>query len=317
MSDFLGNLASKSLGLAPIIQPRPISLFEPWQTGGALEAAHRNFDAPLINAAAFDRVETGRSTLKPESAATVQARFDPPRREAHDHMDEAPRAAALHPAPSLESMLFNPLLTPQTVLAPIVSQPLWRERDVANGMAAPAPIDRSVTTQTETARASANATPMIERIERVRGEDGRADHDRVERLPAERVIVERERTDRGHTAQSSAAYALAAMPALGAADAKTTARPLVKPIIERVERIQDNSDRGQVDRLSAMRTPQPLTAVSRPAIDAQSAAPPTIQVTIGRIEVRATPPPTPVKRVSSQPAMSLEEYLRSRAGDKR
>ena len=43
---------------------------------------------------------------------------------------------------------------------------------------------------------------------------------------------------------------------------------------------------------------------------------PTIQVTIGRIEVRATPPttPSPVQSRSAQSVMSLEEYLRQRGG---
>jgi hypothetical protein len=47
--------------------------------------------------------------------------------------------------------------------------------------------------------------------------------------------------------------------------------------------------------------------------------PPTINVTIGRIEVRATPPPrapAPPRRASA-PIMSLDEYLRQRAGGNR
>jgi hypothetical protein len=39
MSDFLGNLAMKSLGLAPLVQPRPLSAFEALPAGGALSAA--------------------------------------------------------------------------------------------------------------------------------------------------------------------------------------------------------------------------------------------------------------------------------------
>jgi hypothetical protein len=41
---------------------------------------------------------------------------------------------------------------------------------------------------------------------------------------------------------------------------------------------------------------------------------PTIQVTIGRIEIRATPPPasTPKRERSKPPVMSLDEYLRQR-----
>ncbi len=38
MSDFLGNLAMKSLGLAPLVQPRPLSAFEALPAEGALAA---------------------------------------------------------------------------------------------------------------------------------------------------------------------------------------------------------------------------------------------------------------------------------------
>lgn len=52
-------------------------------------------------------------------------------------------------------------------------------------------------------------------------------------------------------------------------------------------------------------------ARSQPAVRAE----PTIQVTIGRVEVRATPPAAPVSRSGRQtpPTMSLDEYLRRRA----
>jgi hypothetical protein len=47
----------------------------------------------------------------------------------------------------------------------------------------------------------------------------------------------------------------------------------------------------------------------------QPAPTPTIQVTIGRIEVRATSPATPPSKPrAASPAMSLDEYLRRRKG---
>lgn len=52
-----------------------------------------------------------------------------------------------------------------------------------------------------------------------------------------------------------------------------------------------------------------------PARRAEPAAEPVIQVTIGRIEVRATPAPrAPAReRPAARPAVDLEEYLRQRA----
>jgi hypothetical protein len=45
---------------------------------------------------------------------------------------------------------------------------------------------------------------------------------------------------------------------------------------------------------------------------------PTIQVTIGRIEIRATVEPAPTRKASTKAlAMSLDEYLRQRQGERR
>jgi len=75
---------------------------------------------------------------------------------------------------------------------------------------------------------------------------------------------------------------------------------------------------------------QPAPVVARPQVThvprAEPAAPPatkeapapeaapTIQVTIGRVEVRATPPPAPAPQRprAKPPVMSLDEYLRQR-----
>ena len=56
-----------------------------------------------------------------------------------------------------------------------------------------------------------------------------------------------------------------------------------------------------------------------PAASARPSAAPTIQVTIGRIEVRATPPtPATPRKASAKPAaMSLEEYLKQRSEGRR
>ncbi len=80
-----------------------------------------------------------------------------------------------------------------------------------------------------------------------------------------------------------------------------------------------------------LRTPTPARILAQPRlvvphVQLKANAPaettakpaPTIQVTIGRIEVRATPPPSqpPQRQRSVPPVMSLEEYLRQRSGEK-
>ncbi len=60
------------------------------------------------------------------------------------------------------------------------------------------------------------------------------------------------------------------------------------------------------------------SAPSHAAAGSESSEPRTVQVTIGRIEVRAIPPArTPPKRRAASSAMSLDDYLRQRNGEKR
>jgi hypothetical protein len=65
----------------------------------------------------------------------------------------------------------------------------------------------------------------------------------------------------------------------------------------------------------------PIAALPKPPFSppvVKPSTPPTIQVSIGRIDVRAIATPTPPRRTStpSQPKLSLEEYLRSRSPSK-
>ena len=64
--------------------------------------------------------------------------------------------------------------------------------------------------------------------------------------------------------------------------------------------------------VSRMEASTPDTPIAPPASNSM----PTVQVTIGRIEVRATPPPAPLPKTRrpTPPVMSLDEYLRQRSG---
>jgi hypothetical protein len=57
-----------------------------------------------------------------------------------------------------------------------------------------------------------------------------------------------------------------------------------------------------------------LARLSEPRHEAEPSPAPTVNVTIGRIDVRATPaPPAPAPKPRSTPVMTLEDYLRRRA----
>jgi len=80
-----------------------------------------------------------------------------------------------------------------------------------------------------------------------------------------------------------------------------------------MERVMEKQGGGQDTRSGSLRASPPPASVPRPLPDPQPPAPPTIHVTIGRIEVRATQPPAPVRRSApTASTMSLEDYLRSR-----
>jgi hypothetical protein len=100
-------------------------------------------------------------------------------------------------------------------------------------------------------------------------------------------------------------------------NAHNVVRPHVTAIVERSEGAPGHAVRDQIDRSGTAQQLQLNPAEFRRPPLAQSPAP-TIHVTIGRIEVRAAAPTTPVKRASPPAStMTLEEYLRSRAGDRR
>ncbi len=351
MNDFLSSLVSKSLGVAPTIGPRPVSLYEPWRPGGMLATA------PMI-----DRAETERSL--PQVESDTPARLERPRRESYGLDDEAPRTPARSAASPREPMRLQPAVMPPTVWVPppVVSQP--EEYAAPDGLAVATPIDRSLTSLADTAGASSSVVSVVERIERVIVDRTQSDHDRIEldhpaherenrplgveliahgdvahaptnkapiveriehvivdrsqpaREPAEpkrvaptivehlavqRVISEPERSEQAQITLPGIIQSTGSAPAPGAPDTQRATPARITPIVERIERIRENSAQNQVDRSHLAQ-----------------ATPPVIHVTIGRIEVRATPPPTPVKRAApAQPATSLEEYLRSRSGGRR
>ena len=252
----------------------------------------------LATAPAIDRAETDRSLPQVESDAP--ARLERPRRES-----DGPADGASH-IPVLPVARASTLWTPATV----VSSP--EEHDAPHELAVAAPIDRALTSAADTAGVSSSVMPVVERIERMIVDRSQAVREPVEpkrvapaiveHLPVQSVIDEPEQSDRAQARPLSIIQSMGAPPAPGAPDAQRVTPARVTPIVERIERIRENSAQDQGDRWNAAQ-----------------ASPATIQVTIGRIEVRATPSPAaPIKRASpAASTMSLEEYLRSRSGDRR
>ena len=366
MSDFLGNLVGRSLGLAEIVRPRVATLFEPPPAGvtslaGRFDGRSRDEGegaAPPMPAA----IESSDS-VQPASASFRK-------RDAH----ERDRAPAIAPAPS------DPSRGPtESLRSAWAHRPLSLEADgdavVHSGEPAIRPAvrvrDRLSVSPTSAMRRDqaaaggrsdddASATPLAVVPEdsdggkiparrtaiashrppgspwpaggsnTERDDDGRL-HDFLSAVPSS-VVLPPGREPR----RRSGLDAFAAQPAhrrgrVSRGETATWGEP-ARPVNVDPRASLDLGSSGvpSPDERGSRPDPGPAgpaTVVVQPRVTLYSApvdparprtevqTEPTIQVTIGRVEVRATRPPTPVasRERPSTPVMSLEEYLRRRA----
>jgi hypothetical protein len=97
--------------------------------------------------------------------------------------------------------------------------------------------------------------------------------------------------------------------------------PVLTPIQHIVERMRQH-EVAIVAAPAPMPAEATMPAGARRAADTAGSAlavppAPTVQVTIGRIEVRAAPAPAQATRRAAAPLLSLDEYLRQRSGGAR
>jgi len=85
-------------------------------------------------------------------------------------------------------------------------------------------------------------------------------------------------------------------------------RPPLLPVVASVKKMFKSDDVERAPRVSPVQTPRTESSVS---------ARTTVQVTIGRVEIRAVPPPEPMQQsntISSNGRLSLDEYLKRQSG---
>lgn len=272
MADFLSNLAAKNLNLAPLLQPRPLSFFEPEQAVGVRNSALQHTDALL--------------EVSSEQAAAAPL---PPRVELNPRMAFHADAAPPPRAHALELRAADLHLSPRQT-----PEPPTREFATAQ----PAPSQHG---------------EWGEEIEHI-------PMPRVESAPTtETIRVERAAIEQETKSATSTAFTLDAR-------AQTLPASIVTPLPTRptVEHALTHAPRKDESRRAEDAIPNPLVTPLMPMAQSESempklqsqspqmpAAPPTIHVTIGRIEVRAALPNKLVSRATRPtPTMSLEEYLR-------
>ena len=264
MSDFLSHLAAKHLNLAPIIQPRPLSLFEsaaPHTSPGL---------GPRLDHEALDLSETIESYAP---RATSRAPRQPLAANANP-ID--PHTRSGEDATLLQR---SPLTAPAPMEHPSITPPLPERRH-------------------EVQREIVNVTNIRQVIEQPIGPAP----------SAERIIIHQETVIPDRATPPIGLEMIAPQPERET-PAPITPRPIVTPVIERIIREREHDAPSQ---------PQPRSTAAAPHLPPPAAIETsTINVTIGRIEVRATPA-TSAKRATPSPStLSLDDYLRARDGGKR
>ncbi len=292
MSDFLSNLAARSLGSAEVVRPRLASLFEPPRPSVASSAGM--LDGPSVfedvvpdarPAAALEvtRLVESRPTSYAEDRGRntqMQRTVVPAASDSPSRPTEGVRLASMSQAASAPTETGAESRPPEVPKAP----PAWIH-DLRP--ATPPPMVRALET------------------ERVR----RSGPDSLAGRPA---LTH----DRGDASESSSRSA-GSEPRRSVSEHLGSSREIGPPVVRR----------GEPTELPTQRPSAPATIVvqprvapySEPASPARSrraATPePTIHVTIGRVEVRAMQPAAPIapRERRAPTAMSLEEYLRRRA----
>jgi hypothetical protein len=140
-------------------------------------------------------------------------------------------------------------------------------------------------------------------------------HDRTAPPPPSRLAAPVEPTEiRARREWSSIATAASQQPPTGRAAGPDAAQPVVRPRAQATTQIDE---RATISAASPLReSPRSMTR-SPPRAAAGASQTPRVQVSIGRVEVRAifTPPPdTATPRSRPGPPMSLDDYLKRRDG---
>jgi hypothetical protein len=301
MSDYLQHLVARTLSPEAGVRPQLRSAFEPppLQGGFTLPAdleldtlveSASSASLPLNEPTPFERVPS-----RPLNAVPVISTMG----------DEPPRQVV----PPLESdedkdiVPVQPLQPPDgepTMLQPLIGAPPdspENSRAVSTPPSTPRPDPVPVPRRGRAAPTSDTVHPWVAVVphQAVESEEARS----------KQIAVVAIRS------VAPAATVLSPSPSV----APTSVRPRPAAEATRNEMVESEERRSERSAVAAIRPAGPAAPVFSPGVaPAMASPPPTIHVTIGRVEVRATPPPAGSRAKGAlPPVMSLEEYLRRRA----
>jgi hypothetical protein len=287
MSDFLADIAERSLTTDQAIRPRPLSVFEPFQATGAVGSAQQLRAEQDYRLPESDAVGTV-SSMAPVAMTTKELPVG--QDEAHTIAVQAPRlsvsAAMAGPQPLAPAIVEQPARQGAYPPAAIQSPPehaLLIETNV--------PVDEITISALEIRSKPPGESP-----------DG---HQTLSpsRPPATEKGINRTGRESGVPGhQSKVAGTI-------------SERTLLKPAIERVEMEKSVATQHPQQPIAPLHSRLETAWGNKTDSMQKEKSTPTIHVTIGRIEVRATPAPIQNKPKPRPPdAMSLDEYLRRRNG---
>lgn len=327
MSDYIGNLVAKNLNLTTVLQPRLASRFEPLTRLASL-ANERQFDGTPSDEAVLQDAATQavRRPVEPEvipRPASMIAQSPPENLPAQNRlppMRDAHRRLVKQPEPDEPPEEQNAPPVRSTPHIPVPDPVAPRRLNPAHN---PSEIHRDQTANTdETGDVARRTLASLE------------SHDRLDRRQAiqpappsgEVTGVTRPRPSAPPLIEQVITRARQPDRTTDAPD-RSISEPVVRHVTETVHRqpaitpssppVAPNDGRqvSEPVRESSPKTIlQPAITVSRlaPPVEPPQPASPTIHVTIGRIEVRATPPPPASKQRPAPAVMSLDDYLKQR-----
>lgn len=282
MSDFLGRLAARTLGLAPVVAPRLPSLFEPPAGPVALPAALTERPALGLEEEEHDAVPEPRPT-PPRRPDTARGQREP--------AGEAPaRTVPLRSAGRRER---EP--TPDAAAAPRTAPPVPVSARVVPG-AVEGPRGRVAPPSPARASRSAREGSL----------DGRATAGPEVRAPL------------GSATVGPVAAGLAPVPRAAREEPAKPARAAAASVPAQPP-APGSSLPSPLGSLAPSRLPHFPQLAALTTAGRRSEPPPRVEVTIGRIEVRATSTASaaPARRAAASSVPSLDDYLRRRDGRQR
>lgn len=339
MSDFLKSLAARQLGEAPTVRPRLAGRFEPPPDAFAHEAVRRvnEFEEPDSGALGlFLEVETHAAPAR-DAATPRDAREDSRPHEPRRETDETHARVVFAREPREESqpVLRQERRAPQdserahdTTLPSNVtdSQTRARERDEGDTHVRPQQIVPASNDESVAVRPDTQTNDRAPFVTRARARDERREPASLEpREPSGREDIEAKRPSNvvRPAAPPPPARRETAVTPRSHEDESSLLRNESARARERQRNDEDEShaarqsQRGRESSNAIEPRHVPRRERQAAAREAQRERPevaPTINVTIGRVEVRATqaPAPTPRRAETAAPRISLDDYLRRR-----